>query len=80
MSEEQTQEQTQPAQATLQLTDILNAVQIIQLASQRGAFKAEEFTQIGGVYDRLVTFLKDSGAIQPQSEVADQPAAQPEGN
>ena len=68
-----------PQQASLQLSDILNAVQIIQLATQRGAFKTDEFTQIGGVYDRLVTFLKDSGAIKP-SESADETPAQPEGN
>jgi hypothetical protein len=70
-----TDETNQPTDSTpnpqLQLTDILLAAQTIQLASSRGAFRVEEFTQVGGVYERLVGFLKDSGAIQS-------PAAQPE--
>ena len=71
MSEDQTTEQIaeQPTEATaspqLQLADLVVCVQLVQLASTRGAFKAEEFTQIGAVYDRLVVFLRDSGAIQP---------------
>jgi len=65
-------EQTQPAeqpqvqQTQLQLSDLLLCAQAIQLASQRGAFRAEEFTQVGGVFDRITAFLKESGAIQPK--------------
>jgi hypothetical protein len=49
----------------LQLSDILLAAQIIQLASSRGAFRTEEFTQVGGLYERMVAFLKETGALQP---------------
>jgi hypothetical protein len=49
----------------LQLSDLLLTAQVIQLASGRGAFRAEEMTEVGGLYDRIVTFLKDSGAIAP---------------
>jgi hypothetical protein len=75
MSEEQTIGQTAEAAASpqLQLADLVICLQLIQLASTRGAFKAEEFTQIGAVYDRLVVFLRDSGAIQPPA--ASEPAA-----
>jgi hypothetical protein len=52
----------------LQLSDLLLAAQVVQVASQRGAFKPEEFTQIGGLYDRLVAFLQASGAIKQQEE------------
>ena len=56
----------EPAQQTqLQLSDILLTAQVIQLASSRGAFRAEELTQVGQLYDRLVAFLKASGALQP---------------
>jgi hypothetical protein len=41
--------------------------QALQLASTRGAFRAEEFTQIGGVFDRITAFLKASGAIASSS-------------
>jgi hypothetical protein len=62
--------------AQLQLSDILLAAHAISLASQRGAFKVEEFTQIGGCFDRITTFLRDSGAITPPTE-SEQPAEQP---
>ena len=72
MSENTTQEvqteqaeQTTSAGAQLQLQDLLLLAQVVALASQRGAFKPEEFTQVGGVYERLISFLKESGAIKP---------------
>jgi hypothetical protein len=78
MTDETTQTpDTAPADAgapqlQLQLKDIVVAAQAIQLAAQRGAFRAEEFTEIGGMYDRIFAFLKDSGALN-----AIQPAAAP---
>ena len=59
---EPTQEQ---ATVQLQISDLLLTAQVIQLASQRGAFKPEEFTQVGGVYERIVAFLQASGALTP---------------
>lgn len=75
-------EQTQPAeqpqvqQTQLQLSDLLLCAQAIQLASQRGAFRAEEFTQVGGVFDRITAFLKESGAIQPAKPATGESAEQ----
>jgi len=65
-------------QVQLQLQDILAAAQCIQLASTRGAYRAEEFTQVGGVYERLVAFLQASGALQPATTEtpAEAPAAE----
>jgi len=57
----------------LQLQDLMLAAQVVQLASQRGAIKAEEMEAVGGLYNRLVTFLQASGALQPAS-TADQTA------
>ena len=79
MSDQTTPEAQEPQQVQLQLTDILAAAQCIQLASTRGAFRAEEFTQVGGTYERLVSFLQASGALNPPAgeQPADQaPAAQ----
>lgn len=59
-------ETTEPT-VQLQLADLVLAVQVIQLASSRAAFKTEEFTQVGGVYERIVKFLQASGAIQPST-------------
>lgn len=70
------QEQTaveQPAEhagVQLQIQDLLLCAQVIQLASKRGAFKPEEFTQVGGLFDRLVAFLKDSGALETNASSA----------
>lgn len=81
---DQAVEQPAAQPTSLQLSDILLTAQCIQLASQRGAFRAEEFTQVGGVYERLVAFLQASGALtQAPAETAtetdtsgtDQPAA-----
>ena len=65
-------EQTQAP--NLQLQDLLLVVQTLQAVTQRGAFRAEEMSNIGGLYDRLVNFLVASGAIKPkdQTETAEQ--------
>jgi hypothetical protein len=78
-TEQAVQAEEQPAEqsTSLQLTDILLTAQVIQLASQRGAFRAEEFTQVGQLYDRLVAFLKESGALQKQEPATEAPAEQP---
>ena len=57
----------QPEQAApgLTLQDLVLVAQIIQLTSQRGAFKAEELEQVGGLYNKLVAFLQSTGAIAP---------------
>jgi hypothetical protein len=39
------------------LQDLQLLAQIVDLASQRGAFKGNELTQVGVVYDKLSTFL-----------------------
>lgn len=68
MSDQTTTQEQAPAQVQLQLADLLLAAQVIQLASQRGAIKPEEMTQVGGLYERLVTFLQASGALTPKTE------------
>ena len=71
----------QPAQVQLQLQDLMLAAQVVQLASQRGAIKAEEMEAVGGLYNRLVTFLQASGALKPaepatQETAPEAPAAE----
>jgi hypothetical protein len=58
----------QPAQqpaSSLTLQDLVLVAQIIQLTTQRGAFKAEELADVGGLYNKLVTFLQSTGALTP---------------
>lgn len=60
---DQPNETTKP-EVNLQLSDLVATLQIFQLASNRGAFRAEEFTMVGGVYDRLFQFLESAGVVQ----------------
>ena len=60
-------QQEQPA-VQLQIADLVLVAQVIQLTTQRGAFRADELTQVGGLYDRIVAFLQASGALAPAGE------------
>ena len=58
--------QEQPAAApSLTLQDLVLVAQIIQLTSQRGAFKAEELADVGTLYNKLIAFLTSTGALTP---------------
>lgn len=66
--EEQSQvPETAPDQSAVSLTlqDLVLVAQIIQLSSQRGAFRAEELAEVGGLYNKLVSFLQSTGALTP---------------
>jgi hypothetical protein len=60
----QAEVEQQPA-PSLTLQDLVLVAQIIQLTSQRGAFKAEELADVGGLYNKLVAFLQSTGALAP---------------
>jgi hypothetical protein len=69
MSEKKSvEQQTSPEQAGITLNDIANVVRIIDVASQRGAFRGPELSQVGTVHDRLMKFLE---ANQPKQPVED---------
>lgn len=69
---------TQQSQGpNLTIGDLVLTAQIIQAAAAKGVFKAEELKPVGDFYDRLVTFLEASGAIQRQ-QPAPAPAPQAE--
>jgi hypothetical protein len=63
MSEENKQDSNATAQ--IQIADIVMACNIIDLATQRGAFKAAEATQVGTCFEKLVAFVK---ANTPEEE------------
>jgi len=65
MADQETQQQSAPS---LTLQDLVLVAQIIQLTSQRGAFKAEELADVGGLYNKLVAFLQSTGALQPAAQ------------
>lgn len=63
-------DQPQAEQPSLALADLVVVLNVIRLAAERGALRAEELSPVGAVYDKLVKFLESSGAItrQPQPE------------
>jgi hypothetical protein len=65
MSEFNTNVEAQPVD--LSIVDLQNLRQIIDVAARRGAFQAGEMSVVGGVYNKLDTFL---------AKVAPPPAAE----
>lgn len=67
MTEETTQEQQQPAAegAELTIADLAAMKTIMEIASTRGAFKANEMEAVGKTYNKLSTFL-DTVSKQPK--------------
>ena len=63
-AEEVVEQQAAQEAPSLTLQDLVLVAQIIQLTSTRGAYKAEELAQVGGLYNKLITFLQASGALQ----------------
>lgn len=62
----------------LTIADLASIHSIIEAASQRGAFRANELSQVGAVYDKLSAFLQAAQAQVAAAEEA-QTQAQPPG-
>lgn len=79
MTETTTQPEVQEAPVSLTIQDLTLALQILQATTARGAFKAEEMSVVGGLYDRIFKFLDAAGAIQkaPEGEAAPAEEAKP---
>lgn len=56
-------QETQSPAPSFTLHDLIQVAQIIQLTSQRGAYKAEELQNVGTLYNKLIAFLDSVGAI-----------------
>lgn len=57
-----TSENTVPESISLQDLQVL--LQIVDLASSRGAFRGPELTQVGAIFDKLNSFLSFIGEQQ----------------
>lgn len=53
-----TAETTQQESVSLTVQDLMGLKTIIDVASQRGAFKAGEMAAVGTLYNKLSTFLE----------------------
>jgi len=61
---------------SISLQDLQTLLQIVDLSSQRGAFRGAELTQVGAIFDKLNTFLT---YVAEQQAVQDETAASEEG-
>lgn len=57
-TEETVLQETENAPASLTVQDLANLRNIIDIASQRGAFRANEFTVVGAIYTKLSSFIE----------------------
>lgn len=58
-----TSEVNDQKQVQIPTQELLTVLSLIQLASSRGAFRPEEFVEIGTVYQKLYSFLIDLNVI-----------------
>lgn len=64
------EEQTEAKQADLTIQDLSSLKQIIDVASQRGAFKPNEMVQVGNTYSKLEAFLDEIARQQKAQQEA----------
>lgn len=56
----------------LEVDDLINVLKIINTATERGVFKANELSFVGRTYDKFATFVRAAQAEQ-QAVQDDQP-------
>lgn len=63
-------------QPQITIADIAMLKQIVEVASSRGAFRAEELSQVGAVYDRVTTWVESmtQEATENEAEQGDSDA------
>lgn len=64
---------TESKQVQVPSKELLTILSSMQLASSRGAFRPEEFTEIGSAYQALYAFLVDLNVITPPPVSAEPP-------
>ena len=72
------QEEGAPAPDSISLNDLQLLAQIVDLASQRGAFRGSELTQVGGIFDKLNAFLGFVAEQQAANAEAEEGEGEPE--
>jgi len=55
-------------QSSLTIADLQVMVNIIDACTQRGAFKAEELSTVGGIYNKLTAFVNQKPAMPDAAE------------
>jgi len=72
--EEAVETTDQAVPESINLSDLGLLAQIVDLATQRGAFRANELSQVGTVYDKLNSFLSYIQAQQAEAQANEEAA------
>ena len=72
--EEAVETTDQAVPESINLSDLGLLAQIVDLATQRGAFRANELSQVGTVYDKLNSFLSYVQAQQAEAQANEEAA------
>ena len=67
VAEENVAQESQAAPESISLQELGLLAQIVDLATQRGAVRGNELTQVGSVYDKLTAFL---GKVEEAQQAA----------
>lgn len=65
-TEQETATEPKPTGAELNINDLMAVKSIIEIASQRGAFKAAELEAVGKTFNKLNSFLESVTAQKEQ--------------
>lgn len=65
-NEQEPAQDAKPTGAELNINDLMAVKSIIEIASQRGAFKAAELEAVGKTFNKLNTFLESVTAQKEQ--------------
>lgn len=71
-------DQTTPPAPSLNIQDIVFLCNVIDVASRRGTFRADEMSSIGAIYDKVTAFLKSTGALEETEAPATEDAQRSE--
>ena len=70
----ETAEQGQTGIDSISLQDLQVLANVVDLATQRGAFRGNELTQVGAVFDKLSGFLQQVAAAQAENAEGEESA------
>ena len=66
-------------ETNISISNLVSIRNVINLAAERGAYKAEEMLEVGTVYTKLTTFLEAVIAQSQAQEQSADDAEQPQG-
>jgi hypothetical protein len=67
-------QENSPEIPAVTLQDLMALKGIVEVAANRGTFRAEEMASVGALYDKLAAFLKAVAIpVQPQAENTETP-------